>query len=450
VPPVCPHNRLAIALKASLAGRPIEAMTQRRLTDALLRAVIAPARGRLELADERCAGLEFRITAKGARSWSLRFRDPQTGKLTRVTLGNYPAVGLSAARTAADLARGQVAAGVNPNEAKRTTVAEAPKRTFEALATRYLAEHAKRHKKSWAADDRNLRKHVLPKWRSRDYRSIRRADAVEIVEGLIAAGMPTLANRVGGLLSKIFNFAIDAGLNDSNPAGRLSKRGTERVGRRVLTDAELRLFWLATSGVPPISRRVGLALRLALVTATRAGEASGAHKDEMANIGELANATWTLPGTRVKNERTLMLPLSPLGRTVVLDAIECSRGDGGYLFPSRLDNSRPIRAQVLATAMQRLGAVAKGEGADSWRAAPPTPHDLRRTCRTRFAALGIPREDRDAIMNHAPSDVGGKHYDLYERLKEKRAALDLWSDTLAAILEHSSVPVPPSPKKALT
>jgi hypothetical protein len=57
------------------------------------------------------------------------------------------------------------------------------------------------------------------------------------------------------------------------------------------------------------------------------------------------------------------------------------------------------------------------------------------TIRTRLAALGVVKEDRDAILNHAPRDVGARHYDLYQRAKEKRAALDLWSDALAKILE---------------
>jgi hypothetical protein len=61
------------------------------------------------------------------------------------------------------------------------------------------------------------------------------------------------------------------------------------------------------------------------------------------------------------------------------------------------------------------------------------------TIRTRLAALGVVKEDRDAILNHAPRDVGARHYDLYQRAKEKRAALDLWSDALAKILEPAPV-----------
>jgi integrase len=59
------------------------------------------------------------------------------------------------------------------------------------------------------------------------------------------------------------------------------------------------------------------------------------------------------------------------------------------------------------------------------RSKPPTPHDLRRTCATQ-AALGVLREDRMAVLDHAQPGVHSKHYDHYERLAEKRAALAVW------------------------
>src|SRR3954463_16334543 len=68
-----------------------------QLTDKLLQSVKPPAAGRTELADAGCSGLVFRITAAGARSWSFRFRDA-AGKQTRATIGEYPGVGLKAAR----------------------------------------------------------------------------------------------------------------------------------------------------------------------------------------------------------------------------------------------------------------------------------------------------------------------------------------------------------------
>ena len=38
-------------------------------------------------------------------------------------------------------------------------------KTFQALADRYLNEHARRHKRSAEADERNLREHIIPERR---------------------------------------------------------------------------------------------------------------------------------------------------------------------------------------------------------------------------------------------------------------------------------------------
>ena len=176
-----------------------------------------------------------RVTAAGVKSWSFRFRDRITQAPLRVTIGRYPDVGLSAARGAADGYRKTVSAGGNPAEAKRGASGD---KSFGALAERYLEEHARRRKRSHAVDQRNLKNHVLPRWKNRAYASIKRADVIELVEDLVSNGTPTLANRIQSLISTVFTFALDAGLVEFNPCHRLRKRGQENVGRRVLSDAE--------------------------------------------------------------------------------------------------------------------------------------------------------------------------------------------------------------------
>jgi integrase len=64
----------------------------------------------------------------------------------------------------------------------------------------------------------------------------------------------------------------------------------------------------------------------------------------------------------------------------------------------------------------------------------PTPHDFRRSCATGLAALGVPREDRLAVLAHAQDDVHAAHYDRYDRLAERRRALVLWEAHVAEIV----------------
>jgi Arm DNA-binding domain len=115
---------------------------RKALTDAFCKATSPPETGRSEWADLRCSGLEFRVTAGGARSWTFRFRDPVSRRTLRAGIGAYPDIGLSAARLKADELRRQVANGVDPIEQKRLERREASGRDFQSLAERYMTEHA--------------------------------------------------------------------------------------------------------------------------------------------------------------------------------------------------------------------------------------------------------------------------------------------------------------------
>jgi len=410
------------------------------LTDALCRTK-PPRIGRLEIADLRQAGLVLRITSNGARSFAYRFRHPHSRKTLRATIGPYPATTLEAARKRAKDMAAQVADGTNPIELRSAEREAAPARTFEALAARYLKEHAERHKRPRSAEEdrRNLAVHVLPKWSKRDFRTIRRADVIELIEAIVSAGKHAAGNRVHSLISKIFSFAIDADLLEANPAARLRKRGVEKVGRRLLSDDEIRVFWRGIV-VSPISRPVGLALRLALLTAARASEIAGARKDEFQNLDQPEQAVWLVPSERAKNRMTHLIPLAPLAIETVKNAIELS-GHSEFVFPTRLNRDGPIDRHTLTVAMVRFAKSLKAPTAKTWQQEIPTPHDLRRTVSTRLARMGIAKEIRDRALNHIASlrDPESRHYNLHEFQSEKRDAFSRWAAELEGIIKPATV-----------
>jgi integrase len=410
------------------------------LTDALCRTK-PPRNGRLEIADLRQAGLVLRVTSNGARSFAYRFRHPHTRKTLRATIGPYPATPLEAARKRAKEMAAQIADGTNPIETRNAEREAAPTRTFQALADRYLKEHAERHKRPRSAEEdrRNLAVHVLPKWAKRDFRTIRRADAIEVIESIVSAGKHSAGNRVHSLISKIFSFAIDADLLEANPAARLRKRGVEKVGRRVLDDTEIKTFWRGIV-LPPVSRQIGLALRLSLATAARASEIAGARKAEFQDLDNPERTAWLVPAERAKNKRDHLIPLASLAVETIKAAIELS-GDSEYLFPTRLGRGGPIDRHTLTVAMVRFAKSLKGPAAKTWHAEPPTPHDLRRTVNSRLAKMGIPKEIRDRALNHITSlrDPESKHYNLYEFQAERRLALSNWCTEVEKIIESVAV-----------
>jgi integrase len=249
---------------------------------------------------------------------------------------------------------------------------------------------------------------------------------IELIEAIVSDGKHAAANRVHSLISKIFSFAVDADLLDANPAARLKKRGVETVRTRVLTDAEIRRFWHGIIAAP-VSKPVGLALRLALLTGARASEVTGARKSEFLDLDSPERAAWLIPGERTKNKRDHLMPLSSLAQETVKAAIALTDDDTEFLFPARHSNIKPIDGHALTVAMRRF--------CRGWKE-PPSPHDLRRTVNTRLAMLGIAKEIRDRTLNRVTGlrDPEARHYNRYEFQREKRDALGNWSDQVATII----------------
>jgi integrase len=404
------------------------------LTDALIRGLESPVAGRIEVSDPSCRGLCLRVTPGGAKTFGFRSRPPGGGRPQRLTLGTYPDLSLRNARGKADKLRQVIIAGKNPFAQKQDALA----RSFAALAERYLNEHARRHKRSAAKDERNLRLHILPRWGDRDFATIGRGDVIALIERIVSAGKPVLANHVHRLISGIFSFAMDVDLSGANPAARLRKRGVERVKTRVLSDDEVRLFWMHIAK-RPIAHSVGLALRLVLVTGARPGEVAGMARSELEFDNEGRSVAWTIPNARSKNGRMHFVPLSSFASAILSEALVIAGADTSFVFPSRAARGH-VDSSILATAMARLSTILPDNepGTATWKAEPPTAHDLRRTCATRLAAAGVPAEDVSAILSHVRADVTGRHYDHYRRADEKRRALDRWARILAAIVESAS------------
>ena len=119
------------------------------LTDAFLRALRPPARGRIELRDTVVQCLALRVTAAGTASWSVHVRT-RDGKRTRPGIGEWPKVGIKAARTQARVLLGEIAKGGDPVEDKRTARAERSARAALPTVAASLAAWRQAKAESWS------------------------------------------------------------------------------------------------------------------------------------------------------------------------------------------------------------------------------------------------------------------------------------------------------------
>lgn len=72
-----------------------------------------------------------------------------------------------------------------------------------------------------------------------------------------------------------------------------------------------------------------------------------------------------------------------------------------------------------------IGAAVTGEPFDL--------RDIRRTCETMLASMGISRDTRAQLLSHGLSGVQVSHYDRHAYTDEKRAALMAWESRLHEI-----------------
>ena len=60
--------------------------------------------------------------------------------------------------------------------------------------------------------------------------------------------------------------------------------------------------------------------------------------------------------------------------------------------------------------------------------------DIRRTCETMLAALGVSSDIRAQIQSHGLGGVQARHYDRHNYMEEKRATLEKWNRHLDKLI----------------
>lgn len=373
--------------------------------------------------------LGLRITPSGTKTWIYMYR--HAGKPRMQTLGVYPAVSVAEAHKAFGDAMLAHQTGLDPafksvTEHKRER--EAP--TFNALAEAYIEGYAKKRKRTWAEDERILKRDVLPKFGSHKAQAIERRDVRKLLDEIVARGAPIGANRTLAVVRKLFNWAVSRDLVPNNPCVGVGAPSEENQRDRVLTESEIRTV-LVNLPTMPVTERARLALLLQLLTAQRCGEILGAEWAEF----DLPAAWWTIPAGKAKNKLTHRVPLSPLALLVLAHAKAIGHGSR-YVFASPRGD-KPMVETVLARGVHRNLELL---GVPHF-----TPHDLRRTAASHMTGMRISRLVVSKILNHVESGVTAV-YDRHSYDHEKREALDLWAQKLdelgfAASLDQNEVKV---------
>jgi integrase len=419
--------------------------------------------GQRAIPDGVVGGLALRLGGvRDVKTWTLSVR--VDGKLTRVTIGSFPHVGVEEARAIARRFKAMARDGLDPrleHERERRAVRDERARTFNAVAGRYLDEHARKHAVRSVNNLEGvlLRNARVRKWGERPIGEVRREHVRSLIAEVEEAQTPFAARGVWGAVRSVLSWATQEELIPFNPATRLRDPVPREALRREreLSEAEIRRVWLAAGelGYP-----FGSAIRLLLATGARREEVASLHWDEL----DLAKREWLLPSARAKNKREHLLPLSD----VAAEVLEATPRRDGYVFASREPWSRraarlarlrgrepdppklrdvPVsgwsKAKVALNELMYKAQVREAEAAGcdpakvkitaDWRI-----HDIRRTVVSNLGRLGVRGEIISRVVGHTIVGVTAAHYQRHDFAPEKRAALDLWGKRLREIVEGPS------------
>jgi hypothetical protein len=255
-----------------LDGTPAQAPNKRTLSDAFLRSVKPDPQRVVMWWDDKLRGLVLAVQPSGRKSWKAVYS--LHGRPRWYHIGTADALGLADARKLASRIMFQVAEGKDP-VAER--IAGRGKGTFKELADRYLNEHAKKKNKSWRQADFLVCKYLLPRWGK--LASVTRRD-VEVMHASIEK--PILANQVIAAASAIFAWAVKKQIVAVNPCVGVD-RNKAKARERVLSDAEVALFW----------PKLNPALRMILLSGQRPGEI------EHLCRAHVVEGWWEMPGEPV-------------------------------------------------------------------------------------------------------------------------------------------------------
>lgn len=390
------------------------------LTTKSLDAMPSATAKRYEVRDQKVNGLHVRVSTTGAKVFYTMVRP--NGARRRIKIGPYPVVSLADARRKAM----EIARDVELGEFdKSPEVSEASALTLGEMIPKFIELHAKPNTKDWKRTRSVLRK--FDSLNNRPLNQIKRQDVTKVLDGIIANGTPTRANRALSAIKKLMNWCVMRGTIETSPVALLRPPTREVQRDRVLNDNEIRAIW-RQSEIEDYP--FGPFLKLLMMTGQRRAEVSDMRWSEL----DLDEGIWELPANRVKNARLHIVPL-PAQAVAILRSLH------GFL------NSDFVFTTTGRSAVSGFGRLKERietvmpENTQDWRF-----HDFRRTASTGMAKIGVAPHVIDAVTNHKSGVVSGvgATYNRYTYFNEKREALELWASELERMnLKSSATSVEP-------
>jgi integrase len=359
-------------------------------------------------------GFGLKVTPRGRKVFFVLYRVAGAGsRVRKYTIGPLGQVTLHQARIAVQRVFAARFEGrdlaAEKQAARRRHVADRVGDLIEA----YVSEHLSKNR-SGPEVARVLRREVAATWAARSVHDVRKREIVELVMQVMARGTPVAANKLLKVTKSFFSWCVGRAILEVSPAHGLRAPAKELARDRVLSDKEL-------VQVIQAARRIGYPygdiVELLALTGQRRWEIAALNRDEI----DLEEKILKFSGNRTKNGKPHIVHLSSAS-LCLLDRTR-TMGDE-FVFSSTGD--RPF--QNFSPSKRLLDQLS---GVTNWRL-----HDLRRTCVSGMARLGVAPHVADKVLNHQSGTISGVAavYQRHEFLAERQEALERWGTHLMLLL----------------
>lgn len=327
-------------------------------------------------------------------------------------------------------------------------VEQAKQGSFAELLNAYVDQLKARGKRDTANSVDNIfRLHIrerAPDLVDRKAVDISPADIHRILSGMAKDGLTRQVNKARSYLLAAFNYAAKAAYDprrsqgaasfglESNPVAITQRVDEfERQGDRALTSTELAAYLNNLDHIKSLVVREFLRT-LAYLGGQRIAQLARLREED---INEEAG-TIRLQDSKGRSgiARDHLLPLTPRVKQILggIPKVEPKKDQAplpGWIFSTH--GKKSVRPETVSIAVTDYAKWLEEEH----KVKPFTARDLRRTCETRLAELGVTKDIRAQLLSHGISGVQAKHYDRYAYLKEKRAALERWAQYLDGLID---------------
>lgn len=360
-------------------------------------------------------GMFLFVSPTGAKVWRMSYR--LDGKPQTATFGPYPLVTLAEARAKRDELRKQLLLGENPKASRLAPAVP----TFQAASDTYwdgrldITDAYRMNAKN------GITQHLGPHIGPVPVSQVSKDALLNALLEMDKAGLLVYVRSVRGWASQVFDWAIERGYRQDNPAALIKPAKAFRVPAReshaAITPAQVHTLMERLKFEDQLQSVI--ACKLLALTWVRTVELRTMLWAELE--GEVdAWHTWRIPAGKMKRRNEHLVPLSR--QAVELLAIQRMRCRGSkYVFPGEHTILRPMSENAVLYLLHRIGY--KGE---------MTGHGWRSVVSTWANERGYPPDAIERQLAHVPGDKVRAAYNRAAYLPQRKEMLQDWADWLYA------------------